>query len=928
MKGKTIGRIKAAALSVAMCLQLVVPSVGVEAAQTFYDNKTGYEDGFDYELWKDYGSTSMTIKGGGNFECWWEDIGNVLFRKGKKFDCTQTYQQIGNMTINFGVDYQPNGNSYLCVYGWTRNPLVEYYIVESWGSWRPPGAQSKGTITVDGGTYDVYETTRVNQPSIDGDTTFQQYWSVRTSKRNSGTISVSEHFQAWERMGMKMGNLYEVAFNVEGYQSSGWADVYKNELTIGGSISSGGNSGSGSGSGDNSNSAAPGTAQGTRVECENMTISGQYAGTISSPFNGVALYANDESVSYTQNFTSGTHDFTLSGASNGDNLAKVDLYIGGENKGTFYYGDANHAEYTIKNVSHGTGNQKIELKVSGDDGTWDAYADALIISGNGVGSGNAGGNQGGNTGNQGGNTGNQGGNTSGGNVSTGATMECEDMTKSGQYTGNVSNPFSGVALYANDDAVSFTQNFTGTSSNFTLTGASNGDNMARVDLFIGGENKGTFYYGDANVAEYTIENVSHGTGNQKVELKVTADDGTWDAFINKLTISGQTAGGNTSGGNTSGGNTGNQNGNNNNNNTGNNNTGNNNGGAISNNSSMECEDMTKSGQYTGNVSSPFNGVALYANDDAVSYTQNFTSGTHDFTLRGASNGDNMARVDLFIGGENKGTFYYGDANVAEYTIENVSHGTGNQKIELKVTADDGTWDAFIDSLIISAAGTAGAGTGSNSGSNNNNNNTKPSGKMVALTFDDGPSSTTPYVLDVLERYDAKATFFLIGQQVNSDTMATMQRQVEMGCELANHSYTHQDMGSMSAQDVKNQIEWTSSAIKNTVGVDVKFFRAPYLSTSNTMFQNVGLTFIQGIDTKDYDSNTSVNQRVNNVLNNVSDGSIVLLHDFQGNNATVEALPRIIEGLQSQGYTLVTLSELFEYKGVNPSSGKVYSNVYN
>lgn len=932
MKGKTIGKIKAAALSVAMCLQLAVPSVDVEAAQTFYDNKTGYEDGFDYELWKDYGSTSMTIKGGGNFECWWENIGNVLFRKGKKFDCTQTYQQIGNMTINFGVDYQPNGNSYLCVYGWTRNPLVEYYIVESWGSWRPPGANSKGQITVDGGTYDVYETTRVNQPSIDGNTTFQQYWSVRTSKRNSGTISVSQHFQAWERMGMKMGNIYEVAFNVEGYQSSGWADVYKNELSIGGNISSGGNNG-GSGSGDNSNSAAPGTAQGTRIECENMTISGQYAGTISSPFNGVALYANDESVSYTQNFTSGTHDFTLSGASNGDNLASVDLYIGGQNKGTFYYGDANHAEYTIKNVSHGTGNQKIELKVSGDDGTWDLYADALIISGNGVGgnSGNQGGNsgnQGGNTGNQGGNSGNQGGNTSGGTTASGAVIECENMTKSGQYTGNVSNPFNGVALYANNDCVSFTQNFTGTSSDFTLTGASNGDNMARVDLFIGGQNKGTFYYGDANVANYTIEGVTHGTGNQKVELKVTADDGSWDAYIDKLTIGGQTAGGNTSGGNTSGGNTGNQGGN-----TGNQggNQGGNNGGAVSNNSSMECEEMTKSGQYTGNVSSPFNGVALYANDDSVSYTQNFASGTHDFTLRGASNGDNMARVDLFIGGENKGTFYYGDANVAEYTIENVSHKTGNQKVELKVTADDGTWDAFIDTLIISAAGTAGAGSNSgNSGSNNNNNNnTKPSGKMVALTFDDGPSTTTPYVLDVLERYDAKATFFLIGQNVNSDTASIMQRQVNMGCELANHSYTHQDMSGMSANDVKNQIQWTSSAIKNTVGVDVKFFRAPYLSTSNTMFQNVGLSFIQGIDTKDYDSNTSVNQRVNNVLNNVSDGSIILMHDFQGNNATVEALPQIIEGLQRQGYTLVTVSELFEYKGINPNqSYKVWSNVYN
>ena len=78
-------------------------------------------------------------------------------------------------------------------------------------------------LHVDGGTYDVYETTRVQQPSIKGTATFQQYWSVRTSKKTSGVISVSEHFNAWERMGMKMGKMYEVALTIEGYQSSGSA---------------------------------------------------------------------------------------------------------------------------------------------------------------------------------------------------------------------------------------------------------------------------------------------------------------------------------------------------------------------------------------------------------------------------------------------------------------------------------------------------------------------------------------------------------------------------------------------------------------------------------------------------------------------------------------------------------------------------------
>ena len=372
-------KIKGLLLTLAVCLQVVVPAAKADAATTLYNNATGTQDGYNYELWKDYGTTSMTLNSGGTFSCSWSNIGNALFRKGIKFDCTKTYSQLGNITVNYGASYQPNGNSYLCVYGWSRSPLVEYYIVDSWGTWRPPGASSKGTITVDGGTYDVYETTRVNQPSIDGTATFKQYWSVRTSKRTSGTISVTEHFKAWANMGMSLGKIYVTALTVEGYQSSGSANVYSNTITVGGSSSSSGSSSSGSSSSGSSSSGSSSSGTATTVQCENMTITGSYAGKISSPFTGVALYANNESVSYTQYFGSGTHNFTLRGCSNNSSMAKVDLYIGGSYKGTFYYGGSYPAEYTIQNVSHGTGNQKIELKVTSDDGNWDAYVDYLKI---------------------------------------------------------------------------------------------------------------------------------------------------------------------------------------------------------------------------------------------------------------------------------------------------------------------------------------------------------------------------------------------------------------------------------------------------------------------------------------------------------------------------------------------------------------------
>lgn len=192
----------------------------------------GTVDGYDYELWKDYGTTSMTLTGGGAFTCDWSDINNALFRIGRKFDCTKTWEEYGPIQVRYGADYYPVGNSYLCVYGWTREPLVEYYVVQSWGNWRPPGAEALGTVTVGDSTYDIYETTRVNQPSIDGTQTFQQYWSVRKGKRTEDTVDLSAHFQAWEEMGLELGKLYEIALTVEGYQSSGTATVYQNEILM------------------------------------------------------------------------------------------------------------------------------------------------------------------------------------------------------------------------------------------------------------------------------------------------------------------------------------------------------------------------------------------------------------------------------------------------------------------------------------------------------------------------------------------------------------------------------------------------------------------------------------------------------------------------------------------------------------------------
>lgn len=343
-------------LAVLMCLVLGNP-LYAQAAITLTSNASGTYDGYYYELWKDSGNTTMTVDTGGRFSCQWSNINNALFRTGKKFNTA--WNQLGTVKITYSATYNPNGNSYLCIYGWSTNPLVEFYIVESWGTWRPPGATSLGTVTIDGGTYDIYKTTRVNQPSIIGTATFDQYWSVRTSKRTSGTVTVTDHFKAWAAKGLNLGTIDQITLCVEGYQSSGSANITQNTFSI------------------TSGSTTPTT---TKIECENMTLSGSYASRITSPFNGIALYANGDKATTNVNFSaSRNYTFKLRGCGNNNNLASVDLLIDGKKVGSFYYQGTYPWEAPIENVYVSVGSHRIEIVVTADNGTWDVYADYLLI---------------------------------------------------------------------------------------------------------------------------------------------------------------------------------------------------------------------------------------------------------------------------------------------------------------------------------------------------------------------------------------------------------------------------------------------------------------------------------------------------------------------------------------------------------------------
>lgn len=200
-------------------------------------------------------------------------------------------------------------------------------------------------------------------------------------------------------------------------------------------------------------------------------------------------------------------------------------------------------------------------------------------------------------------------------------------------------------------------------------------------------------------------------------------------------------------------------------------------------------------------------------------------------------------------------------------------------------------------------------------------------KLVALTFDDGPNlQITPLVLDQLEEHGVVASFFLIGQNINADTKAIMERQIELGCEINNHSWTHSNMSTMDADTIKKEIQDTSNKIFEMVGVIPKFFRPPFIATSPVLYESIELPFINGINCLDWDGSVTAEKRAETILANVKDGDIVLLHDFNGNFNTVDALGNMIQGLKDDGYAFVTVSELFEIKGVDPNvENKIWTN---
>jgi len=185
--------------------------------------------------------------------------------------------------------------------------------------------------------------------------------------------------------------------------------------------------------------------------------------------------------------------------------------------------------------------------------------------------------------------------------------------------------------------------------------------------------------------------------------------------------------------------------------------------------------------------------------------------------------------------------------------------------------------------------------------------------MVALTFDDGPSRYTERILDTLETYGGRVTFCVLGNRVE-DWQDTIRRAVCQGHEVIGHSWNHRNFARLDADQIAAQITDTSAAIQAVTGSPPPpIFRAPYgrlNTTVRNVSQELGYAILNwSIDPRDWETRNA-NSIYNYIMDNVQDGSIVVLHDIRP--YTSDAMERVIPDLIERGFQLVTASELLEY----------------
>lgn len=192
---------------------------------------------------------------------------------------------------------------------------------------------------------------------------------------------------------------------------------------------------------------------------------------------------------------------------------------------------------------------------------------------------------------------------------------------------------------------------------------------------------------------------------------------------------------------------------------------------------------------------------------------------------------------------------------------------------------------------------------------------------LALTFDDGPSEWTPPILDLLQAYEARATFFVLGASTEGRE-EIVRRAAEDGHEIGNHLYSHKDPEQLPDGELRDELERTGSLLESLVGTRPVHFRPPYAATNfrvADVARRAGLkrTVLRSIDPADWNT-TDSSAIAAHVLDRARPGAIVCLHDGNppheraSRQATVDALVQMVPELTARGFRLVTVSELLAW----------------
>lgn len=188
-------------------------------------------------------------------------------------------------------------------------------------------------------------------------------------------------------------------------------------------------------------------------------------------------------------------------------------------------------------------------------------------------------------------------------------------------------------------------------------------------------------------------------------------------------------------------------------------------------------------------------------------------------------------------------------------------------------------------------------------------------KVIALTFDDGPDTQlTPKLLDILEKEEIPATFFVLGRNVAGNEKI-LRRMNKQGSEVANHTFNHPNLQLMTTDSALAEIRETQSEIKRATGIDSKLFRPPFGNYTAQTQLYAGLpTILWSVDTLDW-QNHNPEMILEQVKTYARPGGIVLMHDIH--KETIDAVPAVIDYLKEEGYEFVTVTDLLKTKGIDP-----------